>query len=499
MTLRKEASLLATIIWGIAMGSQAQPGAKPKVDPTLPDPAFDIRPEEAAENQHYRQAYRPQFHYTPIQGFVGDATGLIRSGGVYHLFYMSDKWERRKNRNKRWGYATSRDLLHWEEQPSVLDPVKDNKPGSGSGLVDWNNTLNLQTGQEKTLVVFYTDYKRGSCILYSTDAGRTWIRHPRNPVLPAIAKSDRDPTVFWYEPGRHFVMVRHEEPFDNGSGKTGFAFFTSANLLDWTFQSRIGDFNECPDLFELPVEGGSSGEKKWVLVDASFSYRVGSFNGQRFDPETEKLRADFGASKYAYAPQSWKPAPSRETFPIQMGFLTFPKGDPAHLTWHGQMSFPCELHLKQLAEGTRLCREPIKALESLHGEGKAWQNLSVRPGDNPLAGLTDDTLDLQADIDLGGAQAVQFGVRGETVRYSVAEKKLEVAGIKAPLRLSGSRLRIRILVDRSSIEVFADEGQVSASRVVFFDAAKRDVSLRSEGGDVQVSSLVVYPVKSIWK
>ncbi|MGB8166521.1 MAG: glycoside hydrolase family 32 protein, partial [Chthoniobacteraceae bacterium] len=319
------------------------------------------------------------------------------------------------------------------------------------------------------------------------------------PVLPAIAKSDRDPTVFWYEPGRHFVMVRHEEPFDNGSGKTGFAFFTSPNLLDWTFQSRIGDFNECPDLFELPVEGGRSGEKKWVLVDASFSYRVGSFDGQRFDPETQKLRADFGASKYAYAPQSWKPVPGSGTFPIQMGFLTFPKGNPAESTWHGQMSFPCELHLKQIADGLRLCREPIKAIESLYGESNSWRNLSIKPGQNPLEGVTDDAFDLQADLNLRDARAVEFGIRGETVRYTMTEKKLEIAGIKAPLHLSGERLRIRILVDRSSIEVFADEGQVSASRVVFFEPAKHGFSVAAEGGEAQIISLVVNSVNSVWK
>ncbi|MGB8166338.1 MAG: hypothetical protein WCF18_02535, partial [Chthoniobacteraceae bacterium] len=103
MTLRKAVFLLATIIWGIPMGAQTEAGAIPKIDPALPDPTFDISPEQAAANQHYRQANRPQFHYTPIQGFVGDATGLIQNGGVYHLFYMSDRWERRKNRNKRWG------------------------------------------------------------------------------------------------------------------------------------------------------------------------------------------------------------------------------------------------------------------------------------------------------------------------------------------------------------------------------------------------------------
>jgi hypothetical protein len=124
-----------------------------KPDKNQPDPYYDIDPLEAAQNQHYRQPYRPQFHYTPMQGIIGDATGLVFSQGEYHLFYMSDKWERRKNRHKCWGHAISRDLLHWEELPSILDPVLDNKPGSGSGIVDWNNTLKLQSGTQPTLAI----------------------------------------------------------------------------------------------------------------------------------------------------------------------------------------------------------------------------------------------------------------------------------------------------------------------------------------------------------
>src|SRR5580698_1965103 len=124
-----------------------------------PSPSYDIDPAEAARNQHYQQAERPQFHYTPIQGHIGDATGLIFYKGEYHLFYMSDKWERRRNRHKCWGHAVSGDLLHWEELPSVLDPVLDHKPGSGSGFVDWSNALKLESGSEKTLVICYTDYQ----------------------------------------------------------------------------------------------------------------------------------------------------------------------------------------------------------------------------------------------------------------------------------------------------------------------------------------------------
>ncbi|HYG23772.1 MAG TPA: glycoside hydrolase family 32 protein [Verrucomicrobiae bacterium] len=493
-------AMVLTAYLAISSLVSGQTAVAPKVEKNAPHPSFDISPEEAAANQHYNQPLRPQFHYTPIQGFVGDATGLIYDNGTYHLFYMSDKWERRKNRNKRWGYATSSDLLHWSEKPSVLDPIHDNKPGSGSGIVDWDNTLGLQTGRQKTLVVYYTDYKTGSCILYSTNGGVTWTRHPQNPVLPRIASNDRDPTVFWHPQTKQWRMIRHEEPF-NGDGKTGFVFFGSTNLLDWTFLSRIGDFNECADFFELPVRGGRRGEKKWVLMDAGYNYKLGSFDGTEFKPESEKLRADYGAAKFAYAPQTWKKTRDGKTPPIQMGFLHYPKGAdlmPMRLVWHGQMTFPCEITLKQFAEGPRICREPIKAIEKLYGEKRSWRNLMLKPGENPLADLTGDTLDIRMEIELDEAAEIIFNVRGELIRYSRARHLLEIGTSKIPLRLAGKTLRLRVLLDRASIEVFADENQVSFSKAVFFDAAQRDFSLSAEKGGAQLKSLTAHQIKSIW-
>ena len=149
-----------------------------------PDSDFDITIDEIARERHYGQPLRPQLHYTPIQGHIGDATGLIYYSGEYHLFYMHDQWSRKRLAHKQWGHAISRDLIHWEELPSILDKVVDNSPGSGSGVVDWNDSSGLRRGPEKTMVVFYTDYKRGTSITYSRDRGRTWTRHHANPVIP---------------------------------------------------------------------------------------------------------------------------------------------------------------------------------------------------------------------------------------------------------------------------------------------------------------------------
>lgn len=475
------------IFFTIAVAVTLIAAAPDQRDKMQPDPLYDIDPAEAAQNQHYNQPYRPQYHYSAIQGLVGDATGLIHDQGVCHLFYMSDKWERRKNRHKCWGHATSLDGLHWVEQDSILDPVVDNKPGSGSGIVDWNNTLGLASGPQKTLAVFYTDYARGSCIAYSTDAGRTWTRHPRNPVLPGPGGA-RDPLVFWYEPTGEWRMIR----FD---GKTGFVFYGSSNLLEWKQLSVVEGFNECPDFFELAVEGGS-GEKKWVLMDANFAYLVGTYDGQRFTAETKMLRCEYGHASNVYASQSWKKTPQECSPLMQMAFLRYPK-EP-RLTWHSQMSFPVELHLRKQPEGIRLCRQPIQAIERLRVEQQHWNDLTVTPGRNPIAGLRGDLFDLRADVELAPSATLTLGVRGVPIRYSARTGMLQLGDSRVPLKLAGTRLRLQVLVDRSSIELFADQGQVSISKVVFFDPAQTDYSLTTDGGDFKLSSFQANRLKSIW-
>ncbi len=131
-----------------------------QLEKKIPDDPYAISYDDVFENMHYNQPLRPQVHYTPITGQIADATGLIWYKGTYHLFYMYDEWSKSRKFNKSWGHAISNDLIFWEQKPQILNTVLDNRPGSGSGIVDWNNSLGLQSGPEKTLAVFYTDYGR---------------------------------------------------------------------------------------------------------------------------------------------------------------------------------------------------------------------------------------------------------------------------------------------------------------------------------------------------
>ncbi len=192
----------------------APPTKKPIVQgKKIPEDRFGIAYDDVIHHMHYDQPLRPQVHYTPITGQIGNATGLILYKGVYHLSYMYDEWSRRRRFNKSGGHAVSNDLVFWEQQPQILNTRLDNAPGSGSGIVDWNNTLGLQSGVEKTLVVFYTNYGRGTSIAFSPDAGKTWIRYKDNPVVPRHeTRNDRDAKVFWYRPDQSWRLILYETP-----------------------------------------------------------------------------------------------------------------------------------------------------------------------------------------------------------------------------------------------------------------------------------------------
>jgi fructan beta-fructosidase len=452
---------------------------------TRPVPAeVDLTPEAVANEQHYNQPLRPQFHYTPIQGDLNDATGLIYYRGEYHLFHMYDEWSRIRAAHKRWGHAVSTDLVHWQQLPAVLDTIVDNTPGSGSGVVDWNDSSRLRVGPEKTLVIFYTDYKRGTCIAYSHDRGRTWTRHGKNPVIAGAADA-RDPLVFWYVPANEWRMVRYE--------KRGFAFYKSTNLLEWTWLSRVEGYFECPDLFQLPI-ANLPGESRWVLVDGNGTYVLGTFDGQQFVPQTDKLHVEYG--KALYATQTWKR--TIEGGPVyQIAWMRQPLKPP--LTWNGQMCFPVELTLRSFPEGISLCRQPIDEINNLNVSRQSWRNLTISPGEATEPKINADLLDIRIEIEPEAA-ATDFGliVRGQPVRYSVPQQTLTVGADSAPLKLVNKRLRLRILVDRPSLEVFADDGQVTISAVYLEDNARDGIRLVTEGGNMRVPSLKASRLESIW-
>ena len=442
----------------------------------------------------YKEAYRPQFHFTPKTNWTNDPNGLIHYKGEFHLFFQHNPfgidWG-----NMTWGHAVSPDLVHWKQLPHALHPDELGTIFSGSGVVDWNNTGGFQTGDEAVLVNFYTSAGSHApepvpftqSIAYSNDRGRSWTKYEGNPVIEHIVGSNRDPKVIWHEPTQKWVMALYLD-------KNDYALFGSTNLKEWT---RLSDLQipdtECPDIFELPVDGDDE-NTRWVFWGAAGKYYVGDFDGTTFTPEGDAHRADYGAN--FYAAQTWSDIPASDGRCIQIAWMSGSK--PPEMPFNQQMSFPCKLTLRTTAEGIRLHREPVAEIETLHAYTHAWSNIALKPGEDLLAGLTGELFDIRAEVALNDASAVGFKIRGEDVRYDVAEMQLTFLERSGPLVPQDGKIRLHILVDRISIEAFGNNGELSMTSYFLPELDNADIGIYAEGGTATLVSLKVHELKSAW-
>jgi len=444
----------------------------------------------------YHEAYRPQFHFTPKTGWTNDPNGLLWYKGEYHLFFQHNPFDTKWG-NMTWGHAISKDLVHWMQMENALRPDKMGTMFSGSGIVDVDNTAGLQKGDEKTLAVLYTaaggtsDESKGQpytqCLAYSNDRGRTWIKYAGNPVVPNFAPGNRDPKITWHAPTARWIMVMY---------LTGnaFRFLSSPDLKTWTklHDINVPDASECPDFFEMPVEG-EPGETRWVWTSASDRYLVGAFDGKRFIPEVMTSAGHHGANYYAVQTYSNIPDGRR----IQLGWMS--KAVYPNMPFNQQMSFPYELKLKRFPYTLKLCAMPAKEIELLHESPQTWSKLDLDPGINPLSALSGDLWDIKAEIDPGQSTEVGFNIRGRKVSYQVKEKRLSNGESSVVTSgLNKGRLRLRILVDRTSVELFANDGEWVMPNCFVPKLDDHSLALYAEGGRARVDKLTIRRVKSIW-
>ncbi len=432
----------------------------------------------------YQEKLRPQFHFTSRRGWLNDPNGMVYHQGEYHLFYQHNPYGWSWG-NMHWGHAVSPDLVHWKELPIALYPAKlGDWAFSGSAVVDAANTSGFKTGGEDVLVAAYTSTGRGECIVYSNDRGRTWAEYSGNPV---VKHPGRDPRLLWHAPTRQWVMAVYHE-----AGKTqSIAFHTSPDLKTWTFQSVIDGFFECPDLFELPVDGDAS-KSRWVLSAADGRYVLGSFDGKVFKPDGGKRTVWFGSF---YAAQTFSNAPEGRR--IQIGWA---RGtDFPGMPFNQQMNVPVELDLRTTEDGIRLHAQPVREAEMLRGTKKSWSNLSLPPFQNPLDGVKPDLADLQVSFRPGSAERLALDVGGAVLFYDAKKGHLSAGDLVVPAPPAGGKVLLRVLVDRGSVEVFANGGRAAACVPVKPAPNVKTFSLWALGGTAEVESLDVWELKSAWK
>ena len=406
-----------------------------------------------------------------------------------------------------WGHAISTDLVHWEHLPLALFPDNDSKDSvectafSGCGLVDENNVTGLQSGDEKTILLFYTSQKCGQRLAYSNDKGSTWLKYEKNPIIAFDETDDaRDPKVVWHEPTKQYVMVIYRRPNSNDKLK-GVSFYTSKNLLDWQYKSHLVGFFECPDLVELPVNRRAD-EKKWVLFDGDGSYVIGLFNGEKFISETAKLWSDLG--KNYYATQTWSNIPESDGRTIQIAWMK--GGLYPEMPFNGQMTFPCELSLKKFPEGIKLMRTPVKEIALLHQKGEVWENKNIIPGlqKNLLKGAKGDCFHIIGTFNVKKIDSFGFVVRldkkknGAEITYTAKTNALTCLGQSTIIKPVDDIIQLDILLDRSSLEIFAQDGKVVLSSSYTTTENADGVYLFNTGGELLVQKLEIYPLKSIW-
>lgn len=427
----------------------------------------------AGQDSLYREINRPQFHFTTRRGWINDPNGLVYHNGEYHLFYQHNPYETQWE-NMHWGHAVSTDLLHWTELNTALYPDTLGTMFSGSAVIDHNNSAGW--GKD-AMVAFYTaaGRKMTQNVAWSLDNGRTLTKYDGNPILGP----DRDPKVFWYEPAKVWVMVLYDDNF--------LVIYNSKDLKSWEYKSRNKGFYECPELFELAVDGDQN-NRKWVMYGASGTYMTGDFNGEVFTPDAGKYFYSWGSQ---YAAQTFNNTPDGRRIQIGWGRI-----EQRGMPFNQMMLFPAELTLRTTREGVRLFCEPVREIGKLHGRKHSWTDLSGAEANEKLHAVNGDLLHLKMDIGIVGWWTFEVLYRGNSLlnfdgnfnRFNGAPYTCDDPG--------SLRFKVEMLIDRTSVEAFIGNGKLFISEGL--KPAKNNDGLQIRG-NTWVYSMEVNELNSVYQ
>jgi fructan beta-fructosidase len=470
----------------------------------------------AGADNLYHERDRPQYHFTVKRGWSNDINGPIWYNGEYHLFWQSFPYGLIWNTGfMNWGHAVSKDLLHWQELDPALWPDSLGSPWSGTAVVDKNNDGGWG---KNALVLYYACFDRISeqevqCIAYSTDGARTFQHYSGNPVLNTDwevgSTNTRDPKVFWYAPAKTWVMVLFE--------KDGMSFFNATDMRHWTRESHFPGLWECPDFFELPVDGDNN-NKKWVLHGGSSEYFIGSFDGKTFIPETPRLSYAEGRSdrrgELLYATQSFENMPDDRRVQIAWGRIDHP-GMP----FTQMMLFPTEFRLKTTTQGIRLQARPIGEIAALHGTTRHVDATALTQANRGLATIPPGPLHIKMTFTLPHGNTLRLRYQGNTLfelsshdlaalassantpkATSENTASLRTAAAGPQTAVPGSQIgSLEILIDKTVAEIFLNDGERYIVKQL--DSATNSKGLEFDGTDYgpSILSLDVYEMQSVWK
>lgn len=467
--------------------------------------AFEKLPQSTAvvgSENLYQEALRPQLQFSPKRGWANDPNGLVFFRGEYHLFFQHNPYGWNWG-NMHWGHATSHDLMHWQEHGEALYPDDMGPMFSGSAIVDWKNHSGLGKDGQPPMLLFYTAAGNPTtqCLAYSLD-GRTFTKFSGNPIIKQVTPGNRDPKVLWHEPSQQWVLTLYVEvPRDKKNDDSPNApktehviqFFTSKNLKDWTYRSQSPGLFECPDFFELPVDGNAA-NKKWVLTAASSEYLVGRFDGEKFTPETGKLPGHRGRG--FYAAQTYSDVPDGRRIQIGWGQAPSPK-----MPFNQLQTIPCELSLRSTAEGPRLRWQPVKEFDTLRQQNFTnGKEIVLRDGEaHILKELNSELQELSLTFKPENGARTTVRIRGIDVVYDAAKQEIALGNHRAPAPLMNGEQHLHLIIDRTLLTIWASDGLTYIPWPVI--PAPKDVQpqVSVAGGSIRVSDLSSSKLRSIWE
>ena len=472
------------------------------------------------------EKFRPAYHHTPAYGWMNDPNGMFYKDGVYHLYFQHNPYGSTWG-NMNWGHSYSTDLVHWTYAGDAITPDAWGTVFSGSAVVDKDNSAGFG---RNAIVAFYTSAKptpwgdaQMQSIAYSTDDGKTFEKYPGNPVITSTEKDFRDPKVFWYAPGKHWVMML-------AVGQE-MQIWSSADLKDWKYESSFGAKQgahggvwECPDLVELPVEGTK--EKRWVLIcninpggpfgGSATQYFVGTFDGKKFTNQfpTKTKWMDYGKDHYA-----------------TVTFSNAPDGRCVALGWMSNWQYAAVVPTKQYRSANTIARDltlyrqggdlllksaPSKEIEKARSTKKSVPQFNVSDS-YEIASLldgNDGAYEIEMEIKNNGAEKIAFtlqNAKGENVMmyYDTATRQFvmdrsnsgetsfspDFPAMTVAPAADVDDIRLRLFVDRSSIEAFGDGGKFVMTNIVFPAEPYNKMKFESVRGSFTVKKMNVYKLK----
>lgn len=498
------------------------------------------------------EKYRPNFHFTPQKNWMNDPNGMFFLNEVFHLYFQyhpdSNVWG-----PMHWGHATSEDLINWTEHPIALYPDELGAIFSGSAVVDFENTSGLGTLENPPIIAIYTNHdteeeKMGGTffqtqsIAYSLDKGYSWDKYENNPVIenPGI-RDFRDPKVFWMESQQKWIMTL-------AAGQET-QFYASFDLKKWSYLSNFGKgFGnhdgvwECPDLFPLKVNGSDT--IKWVLLvsinpggpngGSATQYFIGDFDGTRFTIDTKfkteletnhSFWIDFGKDNYAGVTFSNFETDKKSA--LLLGWMSnweYAKKVPT-FNWRSSMTLPRILELNETESSYRLQSKLSVNWDLFSSKKIRTKERSIEEGITIVAANAINLSSARAKVKLKNLEpttytfvlsnhsgdSLLFGYKHKERQFFIDRSKSGKVSFSddfsknqslAPRFYDKKELEVEFVLDKTSVEVFFDDGETVMTEIFFPDQPFQTLSLLPKTSSKTIFSAELFelePKKNTFK